>query len=338
MRAVATLSGARRLPMLSIELTLVTLAQFVICLFSGQAARGWAGLRSLVGLIPRTPRLLARRRALGAAASGARSRGRRAAVARQRARGRAHACPRRQARRDVGRWRQGVARAIGRVRGHRMVLPADRSRRRWPPPDHRWRAAVRPVPALRPQPATHARQLHQWLEPAGRRRASRRRPRASPSSRLASTLTLFHMGLLHTLGVVGAIVVGAAGMWRVSSAFSITRSRLVCTVVYAAVPLCNQMISMGRWSALAVSAALPWSDRHRPPGRWARARSGGRRRRAHLRCRRPSAGPAGGRRWSGRRGRHCVRAGVPAGRCPGRRRAGPRHVGHRRNARRIVAA
>ena len=66
MRAVATLSGARRLPLLSIELTLLTVTQFVICLFSGQAARGWAGVRSLVGLVPRTPRLLARRRSLSA--------------------------------------------------------------------------------------------------------------------------------------------------------------------------------------------------------------------------------------------------------------------------------
>ncbi|MBI5087890.1 MAG: glycosyltransferase, partial [Actinobacteria bacterium] len=66
MRMVATLSGARRLPLLSIELTLVTLAQFVVGLFSGHAARGWAGLRALVGLVPRTPRLLARRRSLSA--------------------------------------------------------------------------------------------------------------------------------------------------------------------------------------------------------------------------------------------------------------------------------
>jgi GT2 family glycosyltransferase len=258
MRAVATLSGARRLPMLSIELTLVTLAQFVICLFSGQAARGWAGVRSLVGLIPRTPRLLARRRALSARrlvpdreVVGLQLRGSARVAAHMRAR---------DARPDATwsggskawRERSGASAAIGWcclliavVVGGRQLITG----------------GVPQFGQFLPFDDSPRHMLNSYTsgwnpQGVGREAAS---PTGLALIALTSTLTLFNMGLLHTLGVVGAIVVGAAGMWRVSAAFSITRSRLVCTVVYAAVPLCNQMISMGRWSALAVSAALPWS-------------------------------------------------------------------------------
>ena len=257
MRAVATLSGARRLPLLSIELTLVTLTQFVICLFSGQAARGWAGVRSLVGLVPRTPRLLARRRSLSAGrlvpdreVVGLQLRGSARVAAHLRAR---------DARPDASwgggkawRERSGASAAIGWcflliaviVGGRQLItggiprfgqfLPFDTS------PRH----------LLRTYTSGWNQQGVGGDSPS---------PTGLAIIALASVTTLFHMGLLQTVGVVGAIVVGAAGMWRVSGAFSITRSRLVCTVVYAAIPLSNQMISMGRWSALAVSAALPWS-------------------------------------------------------------------------------
>ncbi|MCU1359736.1 MAG: hypothetical protein JWN99_1025, partial [Ilumatobacteraceae bacterium] len=257
MRAVATLSGARRLPLLSIELTLVTLAQFVICLFSGQAARGWAGVRSLAGLIPRTPRLLARRRAL----AGGRLVPDREVVGLQ-LRGSARMAAHLRARdsRPDTEWaggkawreRSGASAAFGWcclllaviVGGRQLItggiprigqfLPFDSS------PRHLLRGYTS---GWNPQGV-------------GGESAS---PTGLAIIGLSSVATFFHMGLLQTLGVIGAIVVGAAGMWRVSAAFSVTRSRLVSTVVYASVPLCNQMISTGRWGVLAVSAALPWS-------------------------------------------------------------------------------
>lgn len=257
MRAVATLSGARRLPLLSIELTLVTLAQFVICLFSGQAARGWAGLRALVGLVPRTPKLLARRRALAAGRTvpdrevvGLQLRGSARVAAHLRAR---------DARPDAawagGRaWRErsGASAAIGWVcllvavvvGGRQLITGGVPRFGQFLPFDDSPRDLLRAVTSgWNPQGV-------------GGEGAS---PTGLALIAAASAGTAFHMGLLHTIGVVGAIVVGAAGMWRLSAGFSITRSRLVTTVVYAAIPLCNQLISTGRWSALAVSAALPWS-------------------------------------------------------------------------------
>jgi hypothetical protein len=210
-----------------------------------------------VGLVPRTPRLVARRRALAAGrlvpdreVVGLQMRGsaRVAAYLRQRD---ARPDPTVSATRA---WRQraGASAAIGWcclilavVVGGRHLVTGGIPR-------------VGQFLPFDPGPRHLVRAYANGWNPQGMG-ASGPTPTGLGLVALASVVTLFHMGLLQTLAVVGAIVLGAAGMWRVSSAFSITRSRLVCTVVYAAVPLWNQLISTGRWSALAVSAALPWS-------------------------------------------------------------------------------
>ncbi|MGE0140634.1 MAG: glycosyltransferase [Ilumatobacteraceae bacterium] len=257
MRMVATLSGARRLPLLSIELTLVTIAQFFTGLFSGHAARGWAGVRALVGLIPRTPRLLARRRALAAGrlvpdreVIGLQMRGSARLTAHLRARD-----ARPDSDRSSGRaWRErsGASAAVGWCCLLVAVIIGGR---------HLVGGGVPKVGQFLPFDPSPRHLLRTYTSgwDAHGIGSSSPTPTAAAIVAAASVVTLFHMGLLQTLAVVGTIVLGAAGMWRVSSAFSMTRSRLVATVVYAAVPLCNQMISVGRWSALAVSAALPWS-------------------------------------------------------------------------------
>jgi hypothetical protein len=56
----------------------------------------------------------------------------------------------------------------------------------------------------------------------------------------ASTATLFHMGLLHTVGILGLVVVGYMGIWRLASLFPTARARIAALVVYAAVPLPSQ--------------------------------------------------------------------------------------------------
>ena len=45
------------------------------------------------------------------------------------------------------------------------------------------------------------------------------------------------------------LLIGPLGVWRLSSSFATNRARIVTLVVYAAVPLPAQMISLGRWSA-----------------------------------------------------------------------------------------
>ena len=66
------------------------------------------------------------------------------------------------------------------------------------------------------------------------------------------------MGLLHTVGVLGLLVVGYLGIWRLATLFPTARARIAALVVYAAVPLPSQLLSSGRWGALACYAAAPW--------------------------------------------------------------------------------
>ena len=62
MRSVATLTGGRRLPLRSLEMAVLTVVELVVGLFTGRFGEAWASLRAFVGLLPRTPTLLARRR------------------------------------------------------------------------------------------------------------------------------------------------------------------------------------------------------------------------------------------------------------------------------------
>ena len=64
MRSVATLTSGGRLPLRSLELVLLTVTELFVGLFTARLGEAWSSLRALVGLIPRTPALLARRRAV----------------------------------------------------------------------------------------------------------------------------------------------------------------------------------------------------------------------------------------------------------------------------------
>ena len=71
-------------------------------------------------------------------------------------------------------------------------------------------------------------------------------------------VTLGHMGLLRTLAVVLAPLVGWLGVWRFASVFSTRAARVASTVAYAAVPLAYSSIAAGRWGALLTYALFPW--------------------------------------------------------------------------------
>ncbi len=257
MAAVATLTGARRLPLLSIELVLATVSQALVGFVTGHATRAWAELRALIGLLPRTPAVVVRRRSLVAGrlvpdreVTGLQLRGSARIAAYLRSR---------DARPDpiqggAGAWRQraGVGAAIGwtcvvvaLVIGTRHLLtdgvpsfgqflPFD------PSPRHLLRSSI-----------------SGWNEHG--LGSSSPSPTGLTLIAIGSVVTLFHMGLLHTVSVVGLLLLGAIGMWRLSGAFSTNRSRLVAVVVYLAVPLHAQLVSQGRWAALLCTAALPWS-------------------------------------------------------------------------------
>ena len=62
MRSVATLTSGGRLPLRSLELVLLTLAELVVGLFTGRLGEAWASLRAFVGLRAADAEPLARRR------------------------------------------------------------------------------------------------------------------------------------------------------------------------------------------------------------------------------------------------------------------------------------
>ena len=256
-RTVAALTGIRRLPVLTVQLALLTLAQFVVGILTGHVARAVAGVRAMFSVIPRLPRVLARRRAVAAGrlvpdreVTGLQLRGSARVAAWMRARD-----ARPDAQRGTGRaWREraGASAAVGWIAIVAFVLVGSRELLTGGVP------AIGQFLTFGDSPRRLFDQFLSGWDPQGLGHTG-----ASPTGlalvALGSTATLFRTGLFHTVAIVGLLVVGPLGMWRLSGAFSTTRARLGAAVVYAAVPLPGQLLSVGRWGALLVYAALPWS-------------------------------------------------------------------------------
>ena len=68
------------------------------------------------------------------------------------------------------------------------------------------------------------------------------------------------MALLQTLCVIGLLVVGYLGMWRLASLFPTSRARVAALVVYAAVPLPGEslMIATALYAAATGKISIAW--------------------------------------------------------------------------------
>lgn len=260
MRTVVTLVGARRLPLLSLQMLLITVAELIVGVFTGTAPQAWASLRALVGLVPRTPSIIARRRVVAVLrqvpdreVAGLQLRGSARLSSYLRSRDMAAATRTRSGETRI-RWRERsggdavvawmcvlVAIVIGSRRFLADGVPAFGEFLRFPS-----------------SPAAMLGDYRSgwWGHGLG---ATSAVPTAIGLIAVASVLTLFHMGLLQTLAVVGLLVAGAAGLWRLVAMFPSSRARITAFVVYAALPLPAQAISAGRWGGLACYAALPWA-------------------------------------------------------------------------------
>jgi len=75
---------------------------------------------------------------------------------------------------------------------------------------------------------------------------------------VASFFSLGNPALLHTLAVVGLLLIAAVGMWKASVVASSSRARMAGVVTYLALPIGYECIATGRWGALACFGALPW--------------------------------------------------------------------------------
>ncbi|HEX9993686.1 MAG TPA: glycosyltransferase, partial [Acidimicrobiales bacterium] len=71
-------------------------------------------------------------------------------------------------------------------------------------------------------------------------------------------LVVGHMALLRTLVVLGLVVLGLVGAWRLTRTLGSLRARLVSLVVYAAVPVPWNALAEARLPGLVAYAAAPW--------------------------------------------------------------------------------
>jgi len=256
MRTVVTLTGGTRLPVRSVEMVLLTGAELVIGAFTGRLSEAWASVRGLFGLIPRTPALLARR--------GAIAKTRRVGddeIHDLQNRGSARLTSFRRGRdtetyigaeTNVRRWRESslavtatwILLLVGILLASRTLIDS----------------RVPAVGEFLPFPSSARDLLGDFASawnPGGLGNTV-----ANPTGwavvSVASVLWLFRMGLGLTMLVVGLIIVGVWGAWRLATVNPTNRARITATVVYAAVPLVPGVMSTGNLSGLVAYAAVPW--------------------------------------------------------------------------------
>ena len=256
MRTVATLTGPTRLPGRGVELVLLTVAELIIGVFTGRLGEAWASLRALVGLVPRTLSTFARRRVVKPF--------------------------RRVPEREVlGLQTRGSARISGylRARTTSTFVGAENNVRRWrenaATPVLAWAAVLVAlaigsrqflsggVPAVGeflPMPESARDLLASYTTGWNTNGfgSTTANPTGWATLSSLSVLTLFKMGALHTAFILGLVVVGLIGLWKLATVFPSTRARIGALVVYAASPLISGAMSAGRLTVLVAFASTPW--------------------------------------------------------------------------------
>ena len=256
MRSVATLTGASRLPVRSIEMVLLTLTELVVGLFTARFGQAWNSFRALIGLIPRTPALLARRREVKPIR---RVPEREVYSLQERGSARLNSYLRsRETATYVGsgvqvrRWRQSttapvvawIAVIAGLIVGGRSFFES----------------GIPPVGEFLAFPESPRQLLDTFLSGWNQNGAGATSPNPTGWATLSglSVFTLFHMGLLQTLFTLGLLLVGAAGVWRLAAVFPSTRARIAALLVYSLIPIVSGAMSSGQLTVIVVYAATPW--------------------------------------------------------------------------------
>ncbi len=256
MRSVATLTGGSRLFARSLQLVALTVVEVVVGLFTGRLGEALSSLRALVGLVPRTGAIIARRRSI---------RGQRAVPERE----------------VLGLQGRGSSRLTSYLRGKETAtfVGAGTTVRRWREasfgPLLCWfcivvaviigsRSYIRDgVPAVGeflPFPESPRQLLDDYRASFDSRSygATASTPTGWAVVALASVVALFRMSLLMTVAVIGLVFAGALGAWRLATVFPSNRARIACTVVYLGSPLVPGVLGQGDFGALVWWATLPW--------------------------------------------------------------------------------
>ena len=257
MRSVATLTGASRLPGRSLEMVLLTVTELVVGLFTARFGQAWKSVGALIGLVPRTPSLLARRREV-------------------------KPCRQVPEREVYSLQESGSARLNSYLRSRETAtyVGSDTEVRRWRPsttaPVFAWIAVIAgvvlgarsffdggipPVGEFLTFPDSPRVLLDTFMSGWNPNGAGATSPNPTGWATLSglSVVTLFRMGMLQTLFVLGLILVGVAGVRNLATVFPSTRAQVGALVVYAATPLVSGAMSSGRLTVLVVYAIVPWA-------------------------------------------------------------------------------
>ncbi len=257
MRALAVLTGPQRIVGRSLQLVVLTLVELVVGLFTGRVSDAVSSLRAMLGLVPKTPSLLARRRA----------------IAPQRV------VPEREI---LGLQLRGSARLTSYIRGRETTtyIGATSTVRRWRDASYApllaWFVVIvaivigsrsfidRGVPQVGeflafPESARDLLSRYGSGWDARGFGATSAVPTGFATLAGLSAFAGFRMELAMTIAVLGLVVTGAAGAWRLAGVFPVTRARVAAMVVYVGTPLIPGVLATGRFSALVWYAALPWA-------------------------------------------------------------------------------
>ncbi len=254
---VASLTGGRRLPGVTLQMVALSVGQMVVGLFTGHVRDGWESLKALFGSFGRLASIRAVRRKVAglrqvpdSEVAGLQVRGSARLRSYLRHRGAQAGDPDAT---NERRWREsaGSAPAIAWMIVLTAFLAGSRT------------LIVRGVPPLGeflPYPHSPRGMIGQywsgwWADGLG---SSSAMPTGYPLIAVGSVLTLFRMGLWHTVAVLGTVVLGYAGIWRLASVFQTPKARIAMLAVYAFMPLPSALLSYGKWTSLAVYAGTPW--------------------------------------------------------------------------------
>ncbi len=256
MRSVATLTGGSRLLGRSIQLVLLTLVEVVVGLFTGRLGDALASLRALIGLVPRTGSILARRRAI---------RGQRVVPERE----------------VLGLQDRGSSRLNSYLRGRDVAtfVGSDTTVRRWREtsfgPVLAWfcvivamvigsrsfiRHGVPAVGEFLPYRVSASQLMHDYRSSFDSRSfgSTTATPTGWMIASILSAVALFRLPLFMTMSVIGLGLGGALGAWRLATVFPSNRARVATMVVYVGSPLLPGVLGQGDYTTLVWFAACPW--------------------------------------------------------------------------------
>lgn len=257
-RTVATLTGGLRLPLVLIQMLLISLLEMVVGLFTGRLGEAFASFRSTVGLVGHIGSIVKRRRQIAPLrhvpyreVAGLQIRGSARLASYLRAReinqmSVDHSAV------GSGRFTRNTAGQIGAWVAI-IVLAAIGSRAFIT-------GGVPTVGQFLHFPDSTRTLLGDywagwWSHGLGRTTAV---PTGVGLIGVSGIASLGHMGLFHTVAVLGWLPFGYYGAWKLMSIFPSSRARIVGLVTFAAIPLPYGALGSGRWSVVAAYGAAPW--------------------------------------------------------------------------------